>query len=159
MRFFVFVILQICHAQKPCTLNPMRINLSVTKKFHCKSIRPQVHMKCSIWDRAREDGEFPLLIKDQRDYYGHFKVYFRMSVAQFDALLAILEPHIKRKTTHFCELRVQGFLQRFVICVMRDEVDELDNRHSGFWRSLLRWLCTVKTPFKMLATDAKKAKN
>ncbi len=113
-------------------------------------------MKCSIWDRAREDGEFPLLIKDQWDYHGRFKVYFRMSVAQFDALLAILEPHIKRKTTHFCELRVQGFLQRFV---MRDEVDELDNHHSGFWRSLLRWLCTVKTPFKMLATDAKKAKN
>ncbi len=106
MRFFVFVILQICHAQKPCTLNPMRINLSVTKKLHCKSIRLQVHMKCSIWDRAREDGEFPLLIKDQWDYHGRFKVYFRMSVAQFDALLAILEPHIKRKTTHFCELRV-----------------------------------------------------
>ncbi len=27
---------------------------------------------------------------------------------QFDALLAILEPHIKRKTTSFCELSVQG---------------------------------------------------
>ncbi len=26
MRFFVFVILKMCHAQKPCTLNPMRIN-------------------------------------------------------------------------------------------------------------------------------------
>ncbi len=31
-----------------------------------------------------------------------------MSVAQFDALLAILESHIKRKTTDFCELSVQG---------------------------------------------------
>ncbi len=29
-------------------------------------------------------------------------------MAQFDALLAILEPHIKRKTTSFCELCVQG---------------------------------------------------
>ncbi len=38
-------------------------------------------------------------------------------------------------------------------------MDELDNRHSGFWRSLLRWLWTVKTPLKMLATDAKNAKN
>ncbi len=28
-------------------------------------------------------------------------------MAQFDALLAILEPHIK-KTTNFCELSVQG---------------------------------------------------
>ncbi len=34
-------------------------------------------------------------------------------------------------------------------------MDELNNRHSGFWRSLLRWLSNVKTPLKMLATDAK----
>ncbi len=39
--------------------------------------------------------------------------------------------------------------------VLRDEVDELNNRHSGFWRSRLRWLSNVKTPLKMLATDAK----
>ncbi len=42
-------------------------------------------------------------IKEQRDY----KANFRMSVAQFDALLAILEPHIKKKTTNFCELSLQ----------------------------------------------------
>ncbi len=42
--------------------------------------------------KYREDGEFPLLTKDLRDYHGRFKVYFRMSLAQFDALLAILEP-------------------------------------------------------------------
>ncbi len=39
--------------------------------------------------------------------------------------------------------------------VLRDEVDELNNCHSGFCRSLLRWLSNVKTPLKMLATDAK----
>ncbi len=32
MRFFVFVILKICHAQKPCTLSPMRINESFAEK-------------------------------------------------------------------------------------------------------------------------------
>ncbi len=69
----------------------------------------------------------PLLIKEQRDYHGRFKVYFRMSEAQFDALLVIT------KTTNVCELCVQGCLQCFVL---RDEVDELDNRHSGFWHSL-----------------------
>ncbi len=58
-------------------------------------------------------------------------------MAQFDALLAIQEPPIKKKTTNFCELSVQGSLRCFVL---RDEVDELDNRHSGFWRSLVRWL-------------------
>ncbi len=58
-------------------------------------------------------------------------------MAQFDALLEILESHIKKKTTNFCELSVQGSLQCFVL---RDEVDELDNRHSGFWRSLVRCL-------------------
>ncbi len=35
--------------------------------------------------KYREDGEFRLLIKEQRDYQGRFKVYFRISVAQFDA--------------------------------------------------------------------------
>ncbi len=77
-----------------------------------------------------ERREFLHLIKEQRDYHERFKVYFRMSAAQFDALLAILEPHIKKKTTNFCELGVQGSLKRFVL---RDEVDELDNRHSGFY--------------------------
>ncbi len=70
-----------------------------------------------------------------------------MSVAQFDALLAILEPHIKRKIDNFCELSVQGFAQGFVL---RDEVDEFDNRHSGFWHPLVRWLWTVKKPLKCL---------
>ncbi len=31
-------------------------------------------------------------------------------MAQFDALLAILEPHIKRNTTNFCELRVMKWM-------------------------------------------------
>ncbi len=66
--------------------------------------------------RYREDGEFLLLIKEQRDYLGRFKVYFRMSVAQFDALLAIQEPHIKLLESHFCELSVQGST---VLCAAR----------------------------------------
>ncbi len=64
----------------------------------------------------REDGEFRRLIKEQRDYHGQFKVYFRMSVAQFDALQVILEPHIKRKTTNVCELRVQGSIFSALCC-------------------------------------------
>ncbi len=35
----------------------------------------------------REDGEFRLLIKEQWDFHWRFKVYFRMSVAQFDVFL------------------------------------------------------------------------
>ncbi len=61
----------------------------------------------------------PLLIKEQRDYPGRFKVYFRTSVAQFDALLAILEPHIKKKTTNFCELSVQGSIYSALCCEMK----------------------------------------
>lgn len=49
----------------------------------------------------REEGEF--LIKELRIYPERFKIYLRMSVGQFDALLAILEPHIKNKTTNFRE--------------------------------------------------------
>ena len=51
----------------------------------------------------REEGEFHLLIKELRNYPKRFKIYLRMSVEQFDALLAILEPHIKKKTTNFRE--------------------------------------------------------
>ncbi len=64
--------------------------------------------------RYREERESPLL-KEQRDYHGRFKVHFSMSVAQFDAFLAILEPHIKKKTTNFCEVSVQGPIQCFVL--------------------------------------------
>ncbi len=77
-----------------------------------------------------------------------------MSVAQFDALLAILEPHIK-KTTNFCELGVQGFYS----ALLRDKMDQLDNPHSGFCRLFVRWLWVVKTPLNVLATDAKNTEN
>ncbi len=51
-------------------------------------------------------------------------------MAQFDVLLVILEPHIKKKTTNFCEFSVQGSFQ---CCVLRDEVDELYNRQNACW--------------------------
>ncbi len=125
--FFVFVILKIHHAQKPCTLSLMRINQLKKKK---KEFAKRHKMSSSIKDdfvfsllkkkkgkkeiiywvhpilKYREDWEFTLL-KEHRDYHSQLKVYFRMSVAQFEALPAILEPHIK-KTTNFCELSVQG---------------------------------------------------
>ncbi len=37
-------------------------------------------------------------------------------MAQFDALLVILEPHIKKKTTNFCELGVQGSIYSALCC-------------------------------------------
>ncbi len=37
-------------------------------------------------------------------------------MAQFDALLAILEPHIKKKTTSFCELSVKGSIYSASCC-------------------------------------------
>ncbi len=40
-------------------------------------------------------------------------------MAQFDALLAILEPHIKRKTTNFCELCVQGSIYSALCCEIK----------------------------------------
>ncbi len=89
--------------------------LSVLKKKKEKERKYWVHPIL----RYREDGEFPLLIKEQRDDHGRFKVYFRMSVAQFDALVVILEPHIKKKTTNFCELSVQGSKYNDLCCEMK----------------------------------------
>ncbi len=79
-----------------------------------------------------------------------------MSVAQFDALLVILQPHIKKNTTNSHEFSVKGSIQCFVL---RDEVDQLVRRHSGFWCLLVQWLWIVKTPLKMPATDDKNAEN
>ncbi len=42
-----------------------------------------------------------------------------MSASQFDALLTILEPHIKMKTTSFCELSVQGSIYSALCCEMK----------------------------------------
>ncbi len=42
-----------------------------------------------------------------------------MSMAQFDALLVMLESHIKRKTTNFCELHVQGSIYSALCCEMK----------------------------------------
>ncbi len=65
--------------------------------------------------KYREDGEFLSSLRSSR-IITRFKVYFRTSVAQFDALLAILEPHIKKKTTNFCELSVQGSIYSALCC-------------------------------------------
>ncbi len=99
--------------------------------------------------RYREEGEESIGI-----ITGDSK--FTSGCQWLSLMLVTLEPHIRKKTTNFCELGVHGSLRCFVL---RDEVDELDNRHSGFWRSLVRWLWIVKTPLKMLATDAKNAEN
>ncbi len=40
-------------------------------------------------------------------------------MAQFDALLAILEPHIKKKTANFCEISVQVSIAYTVLCAAR----------------------------------------
>ncbi len=37
-------------------------------------------------------------------------------MAQFDALLEILQLHIKKKTTNFCELSVQGSIYSALCC-------------------------------------------
>ncbi len=37
-------------------------------------------------------------------------------MSQFDALLVILESHIKKKTIHFCELSVQGSIYSALCC-------------------------------------------
>ncbi len=37
-------------------------------------------------------------------------------MAQFDGFLVILGPHIIKKTTHFCELSVQGSIYSALCC-------------------------------------------
>ncbi len=92
----------------------MRSVLSLLKKEKMKGNIGSIQS----WDIERKESS--LLIKEQQDYPGRFKVYFRMSGTQFDALQVILEPHIKNKTSNFCGLSVQGSLWCFVL---RDKVN------------------------------------
>ncbi len=72
-------------------------------------------------------------------------------MAQFDALLAILEPHIIKKTTGFCELSVQGSVYSALCCEM--EWMNLTITSLDFGIQLSKHLS------KCLLTDAKNAKN
>ncbi len=50
----------------------------------------------SLLNTRQDEGEFHLLIKELWNYPDRSQVYFRMSVVQFDTLLAILKPHLKK---------------------------------------------------------------
>ena len=106
----------------------------------------------------REEGEFHLLIKELRNYPEQFKIYLRMSVEQFDALLAILEPHIKKKTTNFREPIDPG--QR-LFRHTHTAGGSAGQTEPNSW--ILSFACTValncQTPFKIQAVDAKNAEN
>ncbi len=54
------------------------------------------------WEQD-EQGEFHLLMQELQNYPSHLQVNFRMSLIQFDKLLAVspLEQRIKKKTTSF----------------------------------------------------------
>jgi len=148
MHFFVFVILKICHAQKPCTLSPMRINYSVAENFAKqykmesssseddfvallkKRKRKRKYRVLPILRLRREEGEFHLLIKELRDYPEWFKVYFRMSVAQFDALLAIC--------LYIPSLCIPHIVCHTVLCAARWSGSTCQ---TPFW--ILAFACTV----------------
>ncbi len=74
-------------------------------------------------------------------------------MARFDALLAILEPLIKKKTADSRELSVQGPIQCFEL---RDEVNQLHIRHSGFCSSLVRRLQIVKKNSQIASNGCEK---
>ncbi len=65
--------------------------------------RKQKHPVHLILKTREEQGDLHLLVRELRKYRDRFQVCFRMSAVQFDPLLAIVEPHIKKKTTNLCK--------------------------------------------------------
>ncbi len=78
-------------------------------------------------------------------------------MAQFDALLAIIEPHIKKKTTNYCELSEQESIYSALCCEMKWM--NLTIAILDFGVRLYGGSELSKTPLKMLATDAENTKN
>eukprot|EP00064_Thunnus_orientalis_P001678 superscaffoldBa00000116_g1681 len=54
--------------------------------------------KCA--GRERE-GEFHCLIQELKLYHSQFRTYFSMSVGQFESLLGMLAPHLRRQRTNY----------------------------------------------------------
>ncbi len=53
-------------------------------------------------NRVREEkGKFINVILRLREFPDHFHKYFQMTVNQFDKLLNLLEPHIRKKRTNY----------------------------------------------------------
>ncbi len=71
--------------------------------FHHTSKKKKKTRVHSILRTRQEQGQFHLLMKKLRHSPNSFRVYFRMSVVQFDTLLILLELHTKKKNTSFCE--------------------------------------------------------
>ncbi len=69
--------------------------------------------------KYREDGEFHLLIKEQRYYHGDSVRKFTSGFQWLSLMLAIMETHIKKKTTKFCELSVLGSIYSALCCEMK----------------------------------------
>ncbi|XP_073318399.1 uncharacterized protein [Pagrus major] len=52
--------------------------------------------------QARErDGEFHCLVQELKLYNGRFRTYIRMSMGQFETLLGLLAPHLRKQTTNY----------------------------------------------------------
>ena len=86
--------------------------LSLMKKKRKRKREYWVHPL--LTDR-KQLGTFQTTYKKQRLYPDRFKVAFRMTVPQFDDLLAKLEPHIQKKNTNFRE--AISAEQRLAVCL------------------------------------------
>ncbi len=116
---FFHVILKLHHALKPMRINPARPVFSIKKRKYW--VHPILRWRGKSSTSLRSCGMIRWLSSLQ-DVRGSVWCFATDTVDTF-----------KKKS----ELGVQGSLQ---CVVLRDEVDQLVKRHSGFWRSLIRWL-------------------
>lgn len=56
-----------------------------------------------INQKRKEEGEFKTLYPQLRKDEKRFFIYFRMKIAHFDELLALIENDIKKEESHFRE--------------------------------------------------------
>ena len=54
-----------------------------------------------LLERREQHGEFHQLIQELKLYHDRFRQYFRMSLAEFEALLAILGPDLMKQHTNY----------------------------------------------------------
>ncbi len=70
---------------------------------------------CTPWTAWEQKGEFIDVVLRLRDFPECFHKYFYMTVEQFDELLILLEPHIKKQQTN--NRKPISPVQRLAVCL------------------------------------------
>lgn len=141
-------------------------------KWHCLSIDRAVNTQLKNY--KYKWVEFRLLTEELKVHHGRFRVYFRMSVGQFGALLKMLAPQLKRqskpnwlailystntqiaivdvRSTNHHDWMMRLFEKVWYICILYENSQQFENIFLFRVTNKTHLLC--KTSYSLIAVHA-----